>query len=356
MKLSREDALQFGLYAPVPHVTVGSSAILDSVAGGQKPLAGCAVDPAYQLAKDVLLEAERQGFDIILFAERHLGADMEAWILGSAISSLTKTIRSMIAVHPGLWNPQLIAKMAASLDRLTPGRMAINLITGWNVEEHTMFGGDTMLHNDDRYIRAEEFIEIVRGMWKQSPYSFKGQFYNIDNAELLLCPATAEPPEVFTASRSPRGLDMIAKIADWWFVDYDKDAETTEDVMESLQKAMDSVKARADKLGRKVRFAYNPFVCFGASVEEARERAMKLVTPDGSDADVRKLLNRIGPAMKSGCVAPPDQVRRQVERFREMGIELLLFKFVPNIEETQSIGREIIAPMRKQWGKQAAAE
>ena len=350
--------MQFGLYAPVPHVTVGSSEILQSVADGRSPLADGAVDPAWQLSKAVLLEAEAQGFDIILFAERHLGADMEAWVLGSAISSLTRTIRSMIAVHPGLWNPQLVAKMAASLDRLTPGRMAINLITGWNVEEHTMYGGDTMLHNDDRYIRAEEFIEIVRGMWAQSPYSFKGQFYEVTEAQLLLGPATPEPPEIFTASRSPRGLDMIAKIADWWFVDYDKDAETTEDVMQSLELAMQSVRSRAEKIGRKVRFAYNPFVCFGDSVDEAKTRAERLVTPDGSDADVRKLLNRIGPAMRSGCVGPPDMVRRQVERFHEMGIELLLFKFVPNIEETQAIGREIIAPWRGRHGdaRQHAAE
>tara|TARA_Y100001936_G_C16016699_1_gene636898 strand:+ start:43 stop:1086 length:1044 start_codon:yes stop_codon:yes gene_type:complete len=341
--------LQFGLYAPVPHVTVGSQQILNSVENGQKSLSAGAVDQAYTLAKDVLLEAERQNFDIILFAERHLGADMEAWILGSAISSLTSRIRSMIAVHPGLWSPQLIAKMASSLDRLTPGRMAINLVTGWNIEEHTMYGGDTMLHNDDRYIRAEEFIEIVRGMWQHSPYSFKGEFYEIEGAELLLRPATKEPPEIFTASRSERGLDMIANIADWWFVDYDKESETTEDVMISLQKAMDSVKTRAEKVGRKVRFAYNPFVCFGKSVEDAKARAERLVATNGNDTDVRKLLNRIGPAMKAGCVAPPQQVRKQVEIFREMGIELLLFKFVPNIKETQSIGREIIAPMRKQW-------
>ena len=340
--------MQFGLYAPVPHVTVGSPEILRSVAGGQAPLAQGVVDPAWQLAKDVLLEAERQGFDIILFAERHLGADMEAWVLGSAIASLTTTIRSMIAVHPGLWNPQLIAKMAASLDRLAPGRMALNLITGWNVEEHVMYGGDTMLYNDDRYIRAEEFIEVVRGMWAQSPYSFKGRFYDVQNAELLLRPATPEPPEVFTASRSPRGLDMIAKVADWWFVDYDKEAETTDDVMVSLQKAMDSVSVRAQKLGRTVRFAYNPFVCFGDSIEAAKARAERLVTPDGSDADVRKLLNRIGPAMMSGCVGPPDMVRRQVALFHEMGIELLLFKFVPNLEETRAIGREIITPWREQ--------
>lgn len=338
--------MQFGLYAPVPHVSVGSSEILRSVAGGRLPLSAGAVDPAYELARDVLLEAERSGFDLILFAERHLGADMEAWVLGSAIASQTHRIRNMIAVHPGLWHPQLIAKMAASLDRLAPGRMALNLITGWNVEEHTMFGGDTMLHNDDRYVRAEEFIEVVRGLWRQTPYSFKGQFYDVQDVQLLLGPATASPPDVFTASRSPRGLDMIAKVADWWFVDFDKEANTVDEVMQSLENAMASVRERAARLGRSVRFAYNPFVCFGDNEADARKRAQSLVSIDGSDSDVRKMLNRIGPSMKSGCVGHPDQVRAQIERFRSMGIELLLFKFVPNIVETQAIGRELIAPFR----------
>ena len=76
--------MQFGIYAPVPHVTVGAPAVLESVVNGQEPLSEGAIDPAFQLAQTVLLEAERQNFNIILFAERHLGADMEAWVLGSA--------------------------------------------------------------------------------------------------------------------------------------------------------------------------------------------------------------------------------------------------------------------------------
>ena len=67
--------------------------------------------------------------------------------------------------------------MATSLDRLTPGRTAINLVTGWNVEEHHMFGGDTLLNNDDRYVRAEEFVDVLRGMWSETPFSYQGTFY-----------------------------------------------------------------------------------------------------------------------------------------------------------------------------------
>lgn len=339
--------MQFGLYAPVPHVTVGSREIAASVAGALAPLPAGECDPAFTLTRDVLLEAERCGFDIILFAERHLGADMEAWVLGSAISALTTNIRSMIAVHPGLWHPQIVAKMASTLDRLCKGRMALNLITGWNVEEHTMFGGETMLGNDDRYVRAEEFIQIVRGMWRESPFSFEGQFYSMRHADLQLRPATSTPPEVFTASRSPRGLDMIAKIGDWWFLDYDKDAETTADVIASLQRSIDDMRTRMAREGRTVRFAFNPYICFGRTRDEAMERAMRMVTPDGSDADVRKLLRRIGPATKAGCVGTPDEVRAQVNLFSEMGIELLLFKFPPLVAEVRAIHDEIIAPMRR---------
>jgi FMNH2-dependent dimethyl sulfone monooxygenase len=338
--------MQFGLYAPVPHVTVGSKEIAASVAGGQMPLAADQVDPAFTLAKDVLLAAEAAGFDIILFAERHLGADMEAWILGAAVASWTTTIRSMVAVHPGLWHPTLIAKMAASLDRLSTGRMAINLVTGWNVEEHRMFGGDDLPYNDDRYVRAEEFADVLRGMWRETPFSYDGRFYKVDKAQLLLKPATPQPPEIFTASRSERGLDMVAQVADWWFLDYDKGAETVRDVMDSLQTSIDRMKEKAAARGRKVRFAFNPFVTFGAWREAALARAMKLVTPDGSDADTRKLLNRIGPAIKAGCVGTPDQVRAQVLAYRDMGIELFLFKFVPTIAEVEAIRDEIIVPLR----------
>jgi FMNH2-dependent dimethyl sulfone monooxygenase len=340
--------MQFGLYAPVPHVTVGSPEIEASVAGAQKPLPSGVTDPAWNLSRDLLVEADKSGFDIILFAERHLGADMEAWILGSAISSLTSHIRSMIAVHPGLWHPQLVAKMAATLDRLSPGRMCLNLITGWNIEEHRMYGGETMLGDNDRYIRAEEFMHVVQGMWRETPFSYKGQFYHVEGAQLLLKPATPQPPEIFTASRSPRGLDMIAKVGDWWFLDYDKNAPDTKAVMESLRVSMDSMRERTAKTGRKVRFAFNPFICFGNTREAAMDHAMKLITPTNAETDMRKIMSRVRPAVKAGCVGTPNQVRDQIEAFREMGIELLLFKFPPLISELHQIRDKIIQPLRTQ--------
>jgi dimethylsulfone monooxygenase len=347
--------MQFGLYAPVPHVTVGSKAIEQSVAGALSPLPPAKVDPAFELAKEILCAADRSDFDIILFAERHLGADFEAWILAAAVGSWTARIKSMVAVHPGLWHPTLVAKMATSLDRLTPGRTAINLVTGWNVEEHHMFGGDTLLNNDDRYVRAEEFIDILRGLWTATPFSYKGRFYQIDGTQLLLRPATPTLPEIFTASRSPRGLDMVAKAGDWWFLDFDKEAETTQDVMDSLQRSIDVMDQKAASHGRKVRYAFNPFIGFGDSVEDARVRTARLLVSDGSEADMRKIMQRTAPAMKAGCIGPPDHVRKQLRAYQDMGIELFLFKLVPNLEQVAAVAKEIIEPFRREEARTTAA-
>jgi FMNH2-dependent dimethyl sulfone monooxygenase len=346
----------FGLYAPSPHITVGSKDISRSVKGALSPLLDGEIDPAFTLARDVLCAADAAGFDLCLYAERHLGADFEAWMLAAAISSWTRNIRAMPAVHPGLWHPTLIAKMASCLDRLTTGRMAINVVTGWNEVEARMYGGDILLHEDDRYIRAEEFIRVLRGMWSETPFSLDGQFYQVTASQLLLKPATASLPEIFTASRSERGLEMVAQYADWWFLDFDKSAPDVAGVEESLRRAIDGMTRRAAKYGRKVRYAFNPFVAFGASQEAAIERAKRLLTPEEPDADVRKMMSRVGPAMKSGCIGRPDQVREQLMRYADMGIELFLLKFVPTVDEIHAIRDEIIAPLRGITQKATAAE
>jgi alkanesulfonate monooxygenase SsuD/methylene tetrahydromethanopterin reductase-like flavin-dependent oxidoreductase (luciferase family) len=103
---------------------------------------------------------------------------------------------------------------------------------------------------------------------------------------------------------------------------------------------------KAARLRRKVRYALNPFVAFGPSREEAIANARRLLVPGGPDVDLRKLEQRIGPAMKTGCVGTPDQVRAQVRVMADMGIEFLLLKFVPTVEAVNEIRRELIAPLR----------
>jgi FMNH2-dependent dimethyl sulfone monooxygenase len=338
-------AMQFGLYAPIPMATVGSPQVAQAVAEALAPLPPGRVDAQFDLGVELLEAADGVGFDLVLFAERHLGNDLAAWVLASAIGSRLERIRALVAVHPGLWDPVMVGKLAVSLDRVCRGRMALNIVNGWFDEEFRMFGG-TVLQGEERYRRTTEFIDILRGLWTHPTFSYAGQFYKVENGQLLLKPASPEPPEIYSVSRSDRGRDFIAEHCDWWFIDYPKAAETVDEMLRAIEEAVADMERRAERAGRKVRYALNPFLALGKNEQDALNTAIERIFAYDPDPDTRKIERRMLPATKLGCIGAPEGVLRQIRRFESLGIELLLCKIIPTTENVQRIGAEIIAPLR----------
>ena len=336
--------MHFGIYAPIPMATVGSPEVARANAEALSSLPEGRVDAQFDLGLEVLLAADASGFDLTLFAERHLGTDIGAWVMASAIGSRCVNMRALVAVHPGLWDPMMVAKLAASLDRICTGRMAINIVNGWFDEEFRMFGG-TVLAGEARYRRATEFIEILRGLWTQPTFSFEGEHYNLKDGQLLLKPASPTPPEIYSVSRGDRGRDFIADHCNWWFIDYPKDAETTDEVLRGIETAIADMRRRAERSGRHIHFALNPFVALGVSKDAALKDVIDRVFASERDPDPRKVEHRMLPATKAGLIDTPENVRRQVKRFEAMGIELLLCKMIPTGENVRRIGAEVIAAL-----------
>ena len=336
--------MQFGIYAPIPMATVGSPEVAQAVTEALQPLPAGRRDAQFDHGVELLLAADTAGFDLCLFAERHLGNDLAAWVMASAIASRFERIRALIAVHPGLWDPVLTAKMAVSLDRICKGRMAINIVNGWFDEEFRMFGG-TVLQGEERYKRTTEFIAILRGLWANETFSFSGDHYKVDGGQLLLKPASPTPPEIYSVSTGDRGRDFIAEHCDWWFIAYPKTAETTDDVLRALEEAVVDMNRRTQHFGRKVRYALNPFVALGDSEESALDAVIKRIFTYDPDPDTRKIERRMLPATKAGCVGTPEKVLAQMRRFSDIGIELVLCKMIPTPENIALIGREVVAPM-----------
>jgi len=337
--------MQFGLYAPIPMATVGSPEVAQAVTEALAPLPNGRLDAQFDLGVDLLVAADAVGFDLVLFAERHLGNDLAAWVLASAIGSRLNRIRALVAVHPGLWDPVMVAKLSVSLDRVCRGRMALNIVNGWFDEEFRMFGG-TVLQGEERYKRTVEFIDVLRGLWTHEKFSYAGQYYKVENGQLLVKPASPTAPEIYSVSRSDRGRDFIAEQCDWWFIDYPKSAQTTDDVMRGIEQAVADMNQRTRRLGRKVRYALNPFVALGASEEDALRSTIQRIFTFDPDPDTRKIEQRMLPATKIGCIGTPDSVLRQLRRFDSLGIELVLCKIIPTVENVQRIGEQLIAPMR----------
>jgi dimethylsulfone monooxygenase len=337
--------MEFGLYAPIPMATVGSPEVAQAVSEALTPLPPGRLDAQFDLGLELLQAADEVGFELVLFAERHLGYDLSAWIMASAIASRLNRIRALVAVHPGLWDPVMIGKLAVSLDRICRGRMAINLVNGWFDEEFRMFGG-TVLQGEERYRRTIEFIDILRGLWANETFSYDGQFYKVDKGQLLLKPASPSLPEIYSVSRSDRGREFIAAHCDWWFVDFPKTAATTEETVRGIEEAIADMNRRAARLGRKVRYALNPFVALGKDQQAAFDNTINQIFAFDPDPDTRKIESRMLPATKAGLIGSPDAVRRQVRRFEDLGIELILCKMIPNVDNIRHIAGEIIAPLR----------
>jgi FMNH2-dependent dimethyl sulfone monooxygenase len=338
--------MRFGLYTPAAVATIGSPEIAQSIIEAKQPLPEGKRDLQLDLDLDVLLAADASGFDLALFAERHLGTDLSAWVVAGAVACRFERMRALVAAHPGLFDPVMVAKLAASVDRICKGRMAINIVNGWYEQEFQMFGGK-ILQGEERYKRSKEFIKILRGLWREDVYSFEGDHYTIDKAELMLKPASPTPPEIYSVSNTDMGRDFIAESCDWWFVGMPKDADAAhDDVMRSLDAAIADMRMRAERLGRTVHIALNPFLALGMSTEEALADAVQKIfayDPTNRSPDrTRQIERRMLPATKAGLIGRPQDVRRQVRRFEDMGIELLLLKLIPTAENVQRIGGEVI--------------
>jgi len=337
--------MQFGIYAPIPMATVGSPAAAQAVTEALRPLPDGRLDAQFDHSVELLCAADEIGFDLVLFAERHLGYDLSAWLLASAVGSRFNRMRSLVAVHPGLWDPVMVGKLAVSLDRMCRGRMALNIVNGWFDEEFRMFGG-TVLQGEARYRRTIEFIDILRGLWANDTFSFEGQFYKVDKGQLLLKPATPTLPEIYSVSRSDRGRAFIAEHCDWWFVDFPKTTESIDETVRGIEANIADMDRRTRAIGRKVRYAFNPFVALGRSQQEAFDATVRQITAFDPDGDTRKIESRMLPNTKAGLIGPPDAVLRQLRRFESLGIELVLCKMIPSVENIRHIAGEIIAPMR----------
>lgn len=340
--------MQFGLYGTNGHVTVGSPEIAQAVKEARGPLPENCQDKQFEFGLDMMLTAEKAGFDIILFAERHLGPDLTTWVVAGAIGSRLERMRSMVAVHPGLWHPALIAKLSTSLDRLCKGGMAINLVTGASEAEFQMFGGTALLEDaDKRYTRATEFIRFIKSAWTHDRFSMTGEFFPTENFELRLRPRHSNPPEMFTAANSEGGRKMVAETGDWWFLPYDRNITTTDELLRELEKSIADMTQRMKAVGRTVRFGFNPFIGFGENTQTALEASIARIIAHEDNPDTAKIQRSMLPATLGGCMGRAQDIRRQIGRFRDMGIELLLFKMTAGTEDVRRIGDEIIAPFRK---------
>jgi len=326
-------------------------------------------DWSFDYNRRLALTAEAAGFDYALAQARFFasyGADkqLEALTIATGLATITERLTLIAAVHPGLWHPAVVANAIATANVMSNGRVSLNVVSGWFKDEFTGFGAEWLEH-DERYVRSEEFIRILKGMWTQERFSFAGKYYTIIDVPMEPKPAQKPHPTIFQGGNSAAAREMAARVSDVLFMH----GGSVEHVADLIQ----DVKQRAVRYGRedKIRFAMNAFVIrrdtdaeaeevlreivaganveavkgFGQSVKEAGQ-----ASPEGegmwSQSSFEDLV-QYNDGFKPRLIGTPEHIAHRVQAYEAVGVDILLTGFLHFIEEVEQFGWRVRPLLRE---------
>jgi len=314
--------MRLGIWAPLPHTIAPEPDIERALADLTTPGQGEPLDRSYAFVVDVVRQAEAMGFDITLVAERLVAADLEAWVVSSALAVQTSKIQIMTAAHPGIVNPQVVAKMGASLDRLSGGRFCINIVPGRRSHEFELYGnGGSPCEGEARYRRMDEFIHVMKGLWGREPFTFEGEFYRARDAGMLTTPMRLPAPPVYAATGAQQGMEIVARECDLWFATYEPGIGAYEQNLQRIAGDIADMKSRAARYGRNLGFGVSTHVCCESTDAAAMDYVRELEKVPQHNVAIKSL--------GVGLAGSPRTIADRIRRYEDMGIGLLMLQFHP---------------------------
>jgi F420-dependent oxidoreductase-like protein len=269
-----------------------------------------------QIADRVRL-AERLGFDSVLFTD-HMwsrglpGLDhLEVWTLMTAIAAVTERIRvGTLVLCNSFRNPALLAKMAASLDVVSGGRLVFGIGAGWMEEEYAAYG----YHFPSTKVRIEqleEALEIIKRIFTVDSATFQGKYYAVRDAVNLPRPVQRpHPPILVGGGGERRMLRIVARYADVWNCPNNHAAE--------LPRRLDALRAHCAAVGREpneIEISEQCVIVIGRDERDFREKYEAARRTVGTVFDIENV----------GFRGTPEQVVEQVRRRVEQGVTFFTF-------------------------------
>ena len=318
--------------------------------------------------------AEAAGFEYALSQIRFTagyGAEYqhESVSFSQALLHATTKLKVLAAILPGPWNPAVVAKQIATIDHISNGRIAINVVSGWFKGEFTAIG-EPWLEHDERYRRSHEFITALKGIWTQDNYTFRGDFYRFNNYTLSPKPVQKPHPEIFQGGSSRAARDNAASVSDWYF--------TNGNTPENLKAQIDDIQAKAAANNHKVRIGVNAFVIARDTEEEARAVLDDIIKHAHVEAvhafgDAVKQAGKASPegegnwakstfedlvqyndGFRTNLIGTPQQIAERIVALKAIGVDLVLTGFLHFIEEVEYFGKKVLPLVRELEARQAA--
>jgi alkanesulfonate monooxygenase len=321
--------------------------------------AGRALDLSY--LQQVAGAVDRLGFYGALLPTGRSCED--AWVTASFLAATTHRMRFLVAVRPGLVSPTLSARMAATFDRLSRGRLLINVVTGGDPVE--LAGDGLFQSHDERYEITDDFLTIWRALLSgESEVNFEGNHLTVRGAKILY-PAYQHPyPPLYFGGSSDAAIGVAAKHVDYYLTWGEPPAQAAEKISRARQAAAER--------GRKLRFGIRLHLIVRETEAEAWRDAESLVSrlTDQTVAAAQTLMERhdstgqqrmialqklgggkrtraaleISPNLWAGVglvrsgagtalVGAAETVAERIHEYYALGIETFIFSGYPHLEE-----------------------
>ncbi|MBD2681619.1 MULTISPECIES: FMNH2-dependent alkanesulfonate monooxygenase [Nostoc] len=291
----------------------------------------------------------------------------DAWIVASTLVSLTRQMRFLVAIRPGLVSPGVAARMAATFDRLSGGRLLINVVTGGDPVE--LAGDGLHLDHDRRYELTDEFLTVWRAIASGEQANLEGEYLKIQDGKLLFPPVQKPYPPLWFGGSSPIAQKIAAKHVDVYLTWGEPPAQVAEKIA--------SVKRLAQAEGRTLRFGIRLHVIVRETESEAWDAANQLIkyVDDEAIAKAQKAYARmdsegqrrmtqlhhgsrealeISPNLWAGVglvrggagtalVGDPQTVAARILEYADLGIESFILSGYPHLEEAYRVA-ELLFP------------
>lgn len=291
----------------------------------------------------------------------------DAWVLASTLVTHTKQMKFLVAIRPGLMSPGVAARMAATFDRISGGRLLINVVTGGDPVE--LAGDGLHLSHDDRYRLTDEFLAVWRQIAGGETADFQGNHLNIQSGKLLFPTIQKPHPPLWFGGSSPIAQEIAAKHVDVYL--------TWGEPPEQVAQKIASVRRLAAVQGRTLRFGIRLHVIVRETESQAWDAANDLIRYVDEDAiaktqqayarmdsegqrRMKELHNgsrealEISPNLWAGIglvrggagtalVGDADTVAQRMLEYQELGIDTFIFSGYPHLEEAYRVA-ELLFP------------
>jgi dimethylsulfone monooxygenase len=305
--------------------------------------------------------SEEIGFDLSLVAElnlndiRGIGApSLDAWSTSAALAAITERLELMVAVRPTFHAPALLAKQAANIDRISNGRLSLNVVSSWWEQEARMYGVHFEKH-DDRYARTSEWLDVLNGAWTEPTFNYAGKYYSVENTVLEPKPVRKPRPTLYAGGESEAAKNLIAQKCDAYVMHGDSP--------EYVAAKIADMRERRERLGLPpMQFGVAGYAIVRLTESEAKQELERITDVkqnasgfanyqqwiNGTQLEQRMSIEEYSVSnrgLRSGLVGTPAQVQDRLGKFEMAGVDLVLLQFSPQYEEMERFADSIISEM-----------